>query len=49
MYLAKVQGIAILSCCVKVWGLDGEGFTSHVALRKDPSLSFNFLMSKLGQ
>lgn len=33
---------------MRVLGLDGKGFTKHVALRNDPSLSFNFLMCKLG-
>jgi len=40
-------GCDILSCLVIVLELDGQGFTSHVTLRKDTSLNFNFLLSKI--
>lgn len=45
--LARAWGRGILCCTVRAWELDGQGFTSHETLRKSPSWSFSFLMSKI--
>ena len=47
MGMAQAWGIGVLSCFVRVLRLDGQGFTCQVTLRKDPSLSYNFRMSKI--